>query len=185
MEVETLWREEIPREVVEQHDLNGPSGRVDRGAVYHERLVESSSGSSLGRCDQRRQGAPPPSFSSPLLLIQHWIDKPDHIPGDRYHRGQAGCRKLVAQALLRSSHYSGQVDPANCASAMVASKRANCVMLGGELTMVTKRRKKISKIADDIGGEIKPHVQQQAALNKNRPATRLMCECIKACSTRL
>lgn len=141
MEVETLWREEIPREVVARHDLNGPSGRVDRGAVYHERLVESSSGSSVGRCDQRRQRAPPPVSLLPLL-IQLWIDKTDHIPGNGYHRGQASCRKPAAQALLRPPHYGGQVDQANCSSAKVASKRTNCATLGGELTTVTNQREK-------------------------------------------
>lgn len=137
-EAGTLWREEIPREVVARHDLNGPSGRVDRGAVYHERLVESSGGSSVGRCDQRRRCAPPTPVLLPLL-IQPWIDSPDHIPGNGYHRGQAGCRKPAAQALLRLPHYSGQVDQANRSSAKGASKRTNCVAL---LTMVTTRGKR-------------------------------------------
>lgn len=132
MEVETLWREEIPREVVARHDLNGPSGGVDRAAVYHERLVESSSGSSVGRCDQRRQCAPSPlPFFLLPLLIQPWIDKPDHIPRNGYQRGQAGCRNPAVQALLRPPHYSGQVDQANCSSAKVASKMTKCVTLGG------------------------------------------------------
>lgn len=49
------------------------------------------------------------------------------------------------------------------------------------MTTVTNRRGK-KKIADDIGTEMKQHVQQQAALSKNkrRPATRLMWECIKS-----
>lgn len=128
--VGTPWREEIPREVVARCDLNGLSGRDDSGAVYHERPVESSSSSSLslslGRCDQQRQCVPPTPHSS----SSPWIDKPDQIPGDGYHRGQAGCRKPAAQALLRPPHYSGQVDPANCSSAKVASKRTNCVTPG-------------------------------------------------------
>lgn len=52
VEVGTLWREEIPREVVARCDLNGLSGRDDSGAVYHERPVESSSSSSLSLSGQ-------------------------------------------------------------------------------------------------------------------------------------
>lgn len=91
---------------------------------------------------------PPHSSSSP------WIDKPDQIPGDGYHRGQAGCRKPAAQALLRPPHYSGQVDPANCSSAKVASKRTNCVTpgggggMGGDDGDAGKKKKKM--LADDI-----------------------------------
>lgn len=118
---------------------------------------------------------PPHSSSSP------WIDKPDQIPGDGYHRGQAGCRKPAVQALLRPPHYSGQVDPANCSSAKVASKRTNCVTpgggggMGGDDGDAGKKKKNACRryCCFPSGAEMKARVQQQAALGKTSDALRL------------